>query len=59
MECLTVSGKQKAKRDDPEQSKRFEDMAREIGANTDEETFERVFKKVVETKRPAPSKTGS
>ena len=34
--------------DDPEQSKRFEDMAREVGADGDEETFERLFRKVVD-----------
>jgi hypothetical protein len=36
--------------DDPEQSKRFIDMAREIGANASKEEFERVFKKVVAPK---------
>jgi hypothetical protein len=37
-------------RDDPEQSKRFIDMAREIGADESDEgrkTFERIFQKVV------------
>jgi hypothetical protein len=30
--------------DDPEQSKRFIDMARDIGADASKEEFERVFK---------------
>jgi hypothetical protein len=32
--------------DDPEQSKRFIDMAREIGANASKEEFDRLFRKV-------------
>jgi hypothetical protein len=32
--------------DDPEQSKRFIDMAREIGADASKEEFERAFKRV-------------
>jgi hypothetical protein len=33
--------------DDPEQSRRFIDMAREIGVDEDPEAFDRAFKKVV------------
>ena len=33
--------------DDPEQSKRFIDMAREIGADATKGEFERAFKKVL------------
>lgn len=40
--------------DDPEQSKRFIDMAREVGADESYEEFERVFERVVKT----PSKLG-
>lgn len=39
--------KPKPKPVDPKQSKRFADMAREIGADANAETFERAFKKVV------------
>jgi hypothetical protein len=37
--------------DDPEQSKRFIDTAREIGADESEEGFDRVFKKIVPPKQ--------
>jgi hypothetical protein len=40
--------------DDPEQFKRFTDMAREVGADTDPETLGRVFDKVAHLKREAP-----
>jgi hypothetical protein len=33
--------------DDPEQSRRFIDMALEVEANEDPEAFERAFKKVI------------
>jgi hypothetical protein len=38
--------KPKPKPDDPEQSKRFIDMAREVGAEQPSPDFERVFRKV-------------
>jgi hypothetical protein len=45
--------------DDPAQSKRFIDMAREVGAEQPSPDFERVFRKVAEQrKRPTP-KAGS
>jgi hypothetical protein len=37
--------------DDPEQSKRFIEMAREIGADASKEEFERAFKRVASSKR--------
>jgi hypothetical protein len=41
--------------DDPEQSKRFIDMAREVDAETPSADFERVFRKVSEQpKRTSP-----
>jgi hypothetical protein len=40
--------------DDPEQSKRFIDMAREIGANASKEEFERALKKVTQ-RQPRPA----
>jgi hypothetical protein len=40
----------KAPRDDPKQSKRFIDMAKEIGADERPEAFERAFDKVVAPK---------
>jgi hypothetical protein len=42
--------------DDPEQSKRFIDMAREVEATGTKEEFERVFKKVAKEKPRKPSK---
>jgi hypothetical protein len=42
--------------DDPEQSKRFIDMAREVGAGATREAFERAFNTVVRPKSsPSPS----
>lgn len=38
--------------DDPEQSKRFIDMAREVGADEDPDAFEQAFEKVIQ-KRPS------
>jgi hypothetical protein len=38
--------------DDPEQSKRFIDMAREIGADATKDEFEKAFGKVARSKRP-------
>ena len=53
----------KPKPDNPEQFKRFIDMAREVGAEQPSPNFERVFRKVAEKpKRPTPkagSKDGS
>jgi hypothetical protein len=40
------------KPDDPEQSKRFIEMAREIEADETKEGAERAFKKVVHPKKP-------
>jgi hypothetical protein len=41
--------------DDPEQSKRFIDMAREVGAEKPSPNFERVFRKVAEQPKGFPS----
>lgn len=49
----------KPKPDDPAESKRFIDMAREIGADESDEgrkAFERAFRKVVEPPRSAKGK---
>jgi hypothetical protein len=43
--------KPKSPPDDPEQSKRFIDMARELGADATKEEFERAFKKVARPKK--------
>lgn len=43
-----------AEADDPEQSKRFIEMAREVEATEDEEEAERAFCKVVSPKPSAP-----
>jgi len=37
--------------DNPEQSKRFIDLARELGADESQDAFERAFEKVVRPKR--------
>ena len=42
--------------DDPEQSKRFIDMAREVGAEQPSPDFERVFRKVAEQPKRLPPK---
>jgi hypothetical protein len=56
-----MSRKPAPKPDDPEQSKRFIDTAREIGADEDPEAFERAFKKVVPSKKSTtkPDQQGS
>lgn len=41
------------KADDPEQSKRFIDMADEVEANEDPEAFDRVFDEVVKPAKPS------
>ena len=41
------------KPDDPKQSKRFLDTAKEVGADTDDEALERALKKIIPPKRPA------
>lgn len=46
----------KAKRDDPEQSKRFIDTARQIGADETEKGADKAFKKIVERKPPTKSR---
>jgi len=48
----------KPDRDDPEQSKRFEDAAREMGADESGKKFRRAFKTVVPIKH-APKRRGS
>jgi len=48
----------KPKPDNPEQSKRFIEAAREHGTSEDPEDFERAFKKVVVSK-PVTPKAGS
>ena len=51
------SASHKRKADDPEQSKRFIDMAREVVAETPNPDFELVFRKVAEKPKghPKPS----
>jgi hypothetical protein len=54
--------KPKPRSDDPAESKRFIDMARELGADESEkgrEAFERVFKKVATDKPNRQSESGS
>jgi hypothetical protein len=48
------------KPDDPAQSKRFIDAAREAGADESSESFDRAFNKVVSrSKKPPPPKSSS
>jgi hypothetical protein len=52
-----MTRKPKPKPDDSEQSKRFIETAEEVGADTDDEALERVFKKIAPTsKSPSPKK---
>jgi hypothetical protein len=51
VKCKGVPRKPKPPPDDPEQSKRFIEAAREIGTDERPEEFERVFKKVALSKR--------
>jgi len=48
--------KRKAQSQDPEQSKRFIDMARELGEDATGKKFERAVKKVASRKPPQPPK---
>jgi hypothetical protein len=52
-----MSRKPKAPRDDPAESKRFIEMAREIEADERPETFDRAFEKVVSKKRSAAARS--
>lgn len=42
--------------DDPTESQRFIDMAREIEVDESPEAFDRAFKAVVKPKRPGPAR---
>jgi hypothetical protein len=50
-----MARKPKPPPDDPEQSKRFIDMAREVEAEEPSRDFERVFRKVAEKPKGHPS----
>ena len=50
--------KPKPPSDDPEQSKRFIDMAREVGAEKPSPNFERVFQKVAEKPKRRSNRNG-
>lgn len=54
-----MSRKSAPKPDDPEQSKRFIDMAREVGAEEPSPDFERVFEKVARSSKARPGQAGS
>lgn len=45
------------KPDDPEQSKRFTDMAKEVGADQDSEALERALKRVSQPPKERPSRS--
>jgi hypothetical protein len=44
------------KPDDPAQSQRFLDTAKEVGADRDDETLERALKKIAPRKKEAPNR---
>jgi hypothetical protein len=44
------------KHDDPEQSKRFMEIAEEVGADTDDAALERAFKKIVPQRKETSEK---
>ena len=46
------------KPDDPEQSKRFMEIAEEVGADTDDKALERAFKKIAPKQIPTKSRAG-
>jgi hypothetical protein len=48
---MSMPRKPAPKPDDPAQSKRFLDIAKEIGADADDQALERAFKKITPTKR--------
>lgn len=48
--------KPKPKQDDPAQSKRFIETAKELGVKEDPVAFERAFKKVVKSGAPSPDR---
>jgi hypothetical protein len=53
---LAMPRKPKPLPDDPEESKRFIDMAREVGAEKASPDFERIFRKVAEQPKGSPPK---
>jgi hypothetical protein len=46
-----MKGKSERKRDDPEQSKRFIETAKKVGADKDEDALDRAFTKIAPQKR--------
>jgi hypothetical protein len=52
-----VDEKRKPKPDDPEQSKRFEQTAKELGVDESGKSFQRVFKKLVAPKARPGTRT--
>jgi hypothetical protein len=44
------------KPDDPAQSERFLEIAKEVGADTDDAPLERAFKKIISSSKEKPSK---
>jgi hypothetical protein len=51
-----MTRKPEPKPDDPAQSKRFLDTAKEVCADTDDEALERAFKKIAPEKRDVSQK---
>ena len=48
--------KPEPKPDDPAQSQRFLDIAKEVGADRDDEALERALKKIVPLKKEPPAR---
>ena len=53
---MTAKRKQ-VSRDDPEQSKRFIEAARDLGSDETGDAFERAFKTVTRKRRPSADRT--
>jgi len=51
-----MTAKSTPKPDDPEQSRRFVEMARELGPDETGEKFDRAFKKIAQPKKPGQQK---
>jgi hypothetical protein len=52
-----VEGNRKRKPDDPEQSRRFEEKARELGSDESGKRFEKAFKAILPKKKSSAKKS--
>ena len=54
-----MPSKPRPKPDDPAQSKRFNEAAKEVGADSDDGALERAFKKIRQSPSQHPRETGT